>query len=169
MRWSRGIMRREEKLRKICRLEGCCRATRADTCPGPTQSLPDRQWRLVRDSAVTRLLNRRSRSPGTFPSRCRPRSRFRQGFAESGFQAPFVARVADGTLPGPHTLHGRLCPTRPDIFSAPCAKFDSIPAKIQPAKFLRTTDLKMHSFAQEPTPTTDNADNTDLHGSRTFH
>lgn len=107
---------------------------------------PGRQWQLVRGSAVARLTNRRSRSPDTFPSRCRLRSQFRQGFAESGFQAPFVARVADGTLPGPHTLHGRLCPTHPETVSAPCAKFDSIPIKIQQAKFPRTMVLKRRAL-----------------------
>ena len=55
-------------------------------------------------------------------------------------------RAADGMFRGPHTLHGRLCPTRPDKVSAPCAKFDSIPAKLQQAKLPRIIVLKTHAL-----------------------
>jgi hypothetical protein len=57
-----------------------------------------------------------------------------------------VERAVDGRSRGPHTLHGRLCPIHPENFSAPCAKFASIPAKLQQAKLPRTTALKTHRF-----------------------
>ncbi len=50
----------------------------------------------------------------------------------------FVEHAVDGTLRGLHIPHGRLRPSHLDNVSAPCAKFDSIPAKIQQAKVLRT-------------------------------
>jgi hypothetical protein len=114
----------------------------ADTYPIPKPRLPGRQWQWARGSTATLLLRSRSLSPGTFPSRCRPRSRFHQGRVKAGFRVLFADHAADGMFPGPHTLHGRRCPIHPDKISEPCAKFDSIPAKIQQAKFLRTMVFK---------------------------
>src|SRR5882724_11974144 len=113
--------------------------TRANTCPTRMRQLPGRRWRSVRGSVATRRPRRRSPSQDRFPSRCRQRSRLLPEYAAAGCRVLFAEHAAGGMLRGLRNLHGRLCPTHPEYVSAPCAKFDSIPVKIQQAKLLRTT------------------------------
>jgi hypothetical protein len=119
----------------------------SDICPVLKPLPPSRQSQSVRDSAaMQRLRCYRSLSPDTFPSRYHPRLRSRLEYVEVGCRVLSVERAVGGRPRGPHILHGRLCPIRPENFSAPCAKFASIPPKLQQAKLPRTTALKTHRF-----------------------
>src|SRR6267142_533717 len=95
----------------------------ADICPARKRRLPGRQLQSVRGSAATRQPRRPSPLQDRSPSRCRQQSRSRQECVGVGCRVLFAERAAGGTFRGLHTLHGRLCPTRPENVSAPCAKF----------------------------------------------